>query len=150
MAQSNTFSSFGIPNQQEITAALCSYKALKDQYDLNSGFTIRQKDQSEITIPIAAARLLMAILGQMAEGHAVGVTTLDEELTTQEAADFLNVSRPYLVSLLEKQQIPHRKVGTKRRVLVQDLIAFKEKIFEQRSKTLEALAKQAQDLNMGY
>ena len=71
-------------------------------------------------------------------------------MTTQIAADLLNVSRPYLLSLLEQGKIPHRKVGTKRRILMKDILAFKEKTAKQRLKTLEVLAKQAQDLNMGY
>ncbi len=115
-------------------------------------FKVMQDDnQGEcVSIPAAALNLLVEILAQMAEGNAVSIVPIKKELTTQEAADILQVSRPYLVELLESGEIPYRKVGTRRRILTQDVINYKNRIDAARMQTLEELAAQAQELNMGY
>jgi excisionase family DNA binding protein len=103
-----------------------------------------------VTIPRAAFSLLVDILIQMASGNAVSIVPIKKELTTSEAADILNVSRPYLVDLLESGKIAFRKVGTRRRVLYQDLMEYKNRIDAERRQTLAELTAQAQELNMGY
>lgn len=94
--------------------------------------------------------VLMLVFSELAEGHAVSVVPSFDELSTQEAADMLNVSRPYLITLLESGKIPFRKVGTKRRVLTEDVLRYKKAIDDQRLKTLDELAQQAQELDLGY
>lgn len=103
-----------------------------------------------INIPVSAIHLLTNILAQMARGNAVTLIPVQAELTTQQTADILNVSRPFLISLMENNKIPYRKVGTHRRVRFDDLMAYKQEVDKQRLHTLEELAREAQELDMGY
>lgn len=103
-----------------------------------------------VRIPMSALRLLVEMLTAIGEGNAVSIIPVHAELTTQEAADALNVSRPHLVKLLESHAIPFHKTGTHRRVRYQDVMAYKAQIDAERCKALDALTEQAQELGMGY
>jgi excisionase family DNA binding protein len=107
------------------------------------------QDQA-VEVPETAFRMFLEILNQMARGNAVTLVPTHHELTTQEAADLLHVSRPYLVKLLEAGEIPHHKVGTRRRLKFQDLMSYMEKVRGESKDALDALAAQAQELGMGY
>ena len=104
----------------------------------------------ELQIPLTALMLLQRILTEMAAGNSVALYPLHSELTTQEAAELLGVSRPYLTGLLNRKEIPCRKVGTHRRVLCEDLMKYKKEVDQQRSVALDELVAQAQELDMGY
>lgn len=104
----------------------------------------------EIEVPMAALRLLVDILANMAEGNAMSLVPIHAELTTQQAADFLGVSRPYLVGLVERGELAHHKVGTHRRVYFRDLLDYRTQRLGQSKAAFAALAEQAQKLGLGY
>ena len=107
-------------------------------------------DDEVIELPATAVRLLKDLLAVMAQGRAVTLIPVDAELTTQQAADLLGVSRPFLVKQIEAGVIPCRMVGTHRRVSLSDLMAYKQEMDRKRREVLDELAAEAQELNMGY
>jgi excisionase family DNA binding protein len=102
----------------------------------------------QIEIPAPAMRLLVDALAEMAQGHAVTLLLVQEEITTQQAADLLNVSRPYVVQLLEEGAIPFRKVGTRRRIRLEDVMRYKQETYNQRLQVLDELTAYDQELGL--
>ncbi len=94
-----------------------------------------------IAIPPGALRLLVDMLTQLGQGRAVTMLPQNAELTTQEVADYLNVSRPYVVKLIEEEKLPARKVGTRRRVAFEDLLRFDEQQRARQRAALDELAR---------
>lgn len=103
-----------------------------------------------LSIPKKALSLLFDILSNMAEGKSITLVPSDTELSTQQAADMLNVSRPHLVKILEAGEIKFRKTGTHRRIELKNLIEYDSKIRQNRKEKLNFLARQAQELKLGY
>lgn len=144
-----------LPSDQDTATAQHALEVMRDLLPLRPGSLLSLRPAGgeagvEVTIPAEAFQLFVRILTHMANGHAVTVMPVQAELTTQQAAELLNVSRPHVVKLLEQGEIPHRKVGTHRRVMLIDLLAYKEREEARRRQILDELTAEAQDLGLGY
>jgi excisionase family DNA binding protein len=141
------------PSRDDVELARASGQRLAPFARHGRPLTLRVRNsrrEEVIELPAGAVKLLMAILEDMASGRAVTVVPQNAELTTQQAADVLNVSRPFLIGLLEDKKLPYRMVGTHRRVRFEDVLRYKEAIDAERRKALDELAAEAQELDMGY
>lgn len=107
-------------------------------------------DGRDLVLPRQALALLRDLLADMAQGHAVTIVPTHAELTTQQAADMLNVSRPHLIKLLEAGEIQYTKTGSHRRVRYEDVVAYKQAQRAESRRLLAELAEQAQDDDLGY
>ena len=111
----------------------------------------RSKNQAPILeLPPKALRFFADLLGAMSQRQPVSLIPQKHELTTQEAAAFLNVSRPFVVKQLEEGKIPYRKVGRHRRVEFEQLVKYQESLRRDTDSALQDLADQAQALKQGY
>jgi excisionase family DNA binding protein len=117
----------------------------------NAGLRLELKTamtSEELVLPPSALRLLLRILTEIGQGNAVTLTPIRAELTTQQAADLLSVSRPHLVKLLDEGAIPSRKVGSHRRVELEDLLVYKRDFLAKRHAVLDELQALSQELDM--
>jgi len=111
---------------------------------------LNRTPDSALEWPVELRTLLEKVLRETAQGHALALLPLEETLTTQQAADVLGVSRPTLVALLEEGQVPFHKVGTHRRVRLEDVLFFRAENNRRRLEIPAELSAQAQELKMGY
>lgn len=143
-----------LPTETEIAAATGALRVLEPlllaQNDLDVQLVCSIGDSQPISVPTLALRLLVDVMNEIASGNAVKVVSIHAELTTQEGADLLNVSRPHLVKLLEDGVIPYTKTGSHRRVKLADVVAYKQGRERLSSIALDQLTEQAQALGMGY
>jgi excisionase family DNA binding protein len=102
----------------------------------------------EVELPHSVFEVLVRVVHEMARGNAVRILPVHAELTTQQAAELLNVSRPFLVGLLEAGEIPFRKVGSHRRVRLDDLLVYKDRRDRERKIALNELASESQKLGL--
>ena len=137
-----------VPTEEDSRIAAESSRVLASAAVREREMRVQLENGQTLVLPQGAARLLSHLLTEMGRGNAVTLIPVHAELTTQEAADYLNVSRPFLIRLLEEGRIKFHKVGTHRRVQFADLAAFKARSEEESEKSLAKLAAQGQ--KMGY
>ncbi|MFD7158259.1 helix-turn-helix domain-containing protein [Kribbella sp. NPDC059898] len=117
-----------------------------DEHDIR--VVVGGDPDNTLSLPRGAVELLARILAHMAAGQGVSVVPAHAELTTQQAADLLNVSRPYLIGLLEAGEIEYRKVGKHRRVQAASLMNYKRKDDQQRRQVADELTELNQDMGL--
>lgn len=142
-----------LPTTQDVEMAKASSRTLakySDAEPVQLSIKGSNNETDDLVLPGHALQLLLDILSEMSRGNAISIMSVHAELSTQEAANILNVSRPFFVGLLEEGAIPHRKVGSHRRVLARDVIDYKQQIDAKRMDALNTLTSESQDLGMGY
>ena len=143
----------GSPSEEDMAAARTASRSLAK---LTGHGCVRveargdQEESQSFILPVTAVRLLTEMMTHLAEGRRVSVMPEGAELTTKQAADMLNVSRPYLVGLLQAGKLAHHMVGTHRRVFVRDLLDYRRRQTQASGAAMDELAAQAQELDMGY
>jgi excisionase family DNA binding protein len=138
-------------NRNETTDGICARGSRGCTARRRSATFLNEDFQrTSMELPTSALRLLVDILAELAVGNAVRVVPVHAELTTQEAADLLNVSRPHFIKLLETHALPYHRTGKHRRLRFDDLMKFKVKRDQATERAMGELAKQAQELKLGY
>lgn len=142
-----------LPTSAEVEQAKASSRTLSKYADVDRvQLSIRgcNGESDNLVLPGYVLQILLDVLSEMAKGNAISLIPHHQEVSTQEAASLLNVSRPFLVALLEKGEIPFRKVGAHRRILLTDVLAYKERCDRQRANVLDELTVFPQENDMGY
>lgn len=132
-----------VPSDQEALLAREVSRALAERETADTAVRVQLVDAAGATtamdLPAPAVRLLVELLREMGQGRAVALLPMEIELTTQQAADLLNVSRPFVVGLVESGILPARMVGNQRRVPLADVLAYKADNKAQRKAALDEL-----------
>ena len=139
-----------LPSKQDAQLATESSRILSALAEVGDEFRVQLEGGVTLRLPSAVKTLLTHLLTEMSRGNAVTIIPIHAELTTQEAATFLNVSRPHLICLLKKGQIPFHMTGTHRKIKFADITAYKERRAKESEAAMAELAKQAQELDLGY
>lgn len=140
-----------LPTESDANLARETSRLLAPRIRSSTPLRFRILDASKeetLRIPAPAAKMLVRILEEMARGNAVTLIPVHAELTTQEAADMLNVSRPSLIQLLDNGKIEYRKIGTHRRVRFEALMAYKRAADAERRAALAELAAYDQEIGI--
>ena len=140
-----------LPTSQEIEEAKVTSRTLAkyaSQERVTMTVTGENGETEDIIFPGHAMEMLLKILTETSQGKAISIMPINSEITTQEAANMMNVSRPHIVKLLEQSVIPYHKVGSHRRIYLKDLLQYMEKNHNDRNKTLDELTALSQELGL--
>ena len=144
-----------LPTAEEVALAKLSSQELSAVLETNGeiqDFNVVGKDGEthQVKMPASAVKLMIEVLTQLGQGNSVNITPIHAELTTQEAADILNMSRPTLIKLLDSGDIPHSRTGNRRKVAFVDVMNYKQAIDAKRLSALDELTALDQELGLGY
>ena len=152
-----TLQELEVPDDQAVrqaAAALSVLQAFLHEHPASSASVALRADpggdRTRLVLPHVALRLIADVLAELANGNAVTVAPVRGELTTQQAADLINVSRPYLIKLLDDRKVPYRRVGNRRKVRLDDLLAYQRRDHEHRQHVLDELTREAEALGLNY
>jgi excisionase family DNA binding protein len=136
------------PTERDVIAARKTRQLLGKVRDRRKLSLLSGADSEPIELPTSVREVVELALDGIAAGHTLEVTALAEEMTTQEAAEYLNVSRPFLIKLLDQGAMRYRRVGTHRRVQREDVVRFKREQDQASEAAMRELAGQARELRL--
>ncbi|MDI2031206.1 excisionase family DNA-binding protein [Saccharopolyspora sp. TS4A08] len=138
------------PSKTDSATAVKALPHIRDYLDRHHESSVRLADDDgdQLVVPRGAVELFARILAHMAAGKGVSVVPAGADLTTQQTADMLNVSRPYLIGLLEAGEIDYRMVGTHRRVKVESVLQYMRQDDQRRREAAEELTQLTQDMDL--
>lgn len=132
------------------TAQRCIMEALDHSRAAAITLTTDSGEHPSVEVPPAALKLIGQLLGALSEGRPITLMPAKREFSTVEAAHFLNVSRPFVIKEIEQGKLPHRMVGTHRRIAFEDLVAYAKAMGEKQSNALDRMAENARELGLEY
>lgn len=141
-------------NAQELEMARAAQRCIMAALDHSRAAAITLTDdegnQPSIQVPPQALRVLAQVLGAMSEQRPIVLMPSKQEVSTVEAANFLNVSRPFVIKEIEQGRLPHRMVGTHRRIAFEDLLKYAENMRQRQQSALDRMAQNAHELGLDY
>jgi excisionase family DNA binding protein len=140
------------PKEVEMARAAqrCIVEALDHSRAASITLTTTNGKHPTVALPPSALKLIGQLLGAMSEGRPITLMPSKQEFSTVEAANFLNVSRPFVIKEIEEGRLPHRKVGAHRRVAFDDLVTYAREMRKRQEGALERLAENARELGLDY
>jgi excisionase family DNA binding protein len=138
-----------IAASEDERAALAELARLLASADEGAGLALAGPGGEQVALPASAARALRRAVDELARGRSVSVVEMPRELTTQQAAELLHVSRPFLVErLLDKGEIPYVMVGTHRRIALEDVLAYQQRRTAERKRHLKRLVELSEEYGL--